>query len=428
MQEARDIELPPDLSGDSVRFAALPDRYSRVLRLARESNPRNALPDKLCHCGMVLFFTLATLSLAVWGAVFANATLVLTFWAVLSVFAALPILTTAYIRQSLGLASTLHKFHNPSLTLTPDRLILEMKRHMLFRGKRPPTVRREMPYSRITRLEYDRASKTLKVSSGGSSPAALEIAMLYENSDIIVREIEKRCGLFIHPAMRGDDYADLRDLPGLKRDRNILRPMSIGTLLFCLASLLTALVIRQYNHNNPYMPYPKTQEAFLVGRYGAGDSVTLDGCDFTLNGVVRSGSDARGVCYQFLVTLHNHNETPIRMRVDEAYKDSSGNIAFTGVTADGKTVSLETSGPPPGYAGVYLPCPDRVPAGKNVSITFFVWVPEGAERVEMTINSDYWPPADVFRDVTYTGTLIEVNGKTVKSNEVRFTVKRSEME
>ncbi|MDR0326070.1 MAG: hypothetical protein LBI19_08275 [Oscillospiraceae bacterium] len=425
--KARDIELL-NLTGDSICFVPSHSRYARILRLARENNPSNALPDKLCRVGWGLFILLAAADLLVWGLLFANSTLVLASWAILSVFVALPVLLTAYIRQAFGLASDLHKFHSPSLTLAPDRLILEMKRHMLFRGKHSPTVRREFLYSRISRLEYDRSAKTLRVSSAGASPASLEIVMLYDNSDIIIGEIEKRSNSFIHPAMRGDDYADLRDLPGLKRERALLRPMSVAVLAFCLASLLTVLSIRSHNQNNPYQPYPKTQEAFLVGRFGVGDTVTLDGCDITLNGVTRAGSDARGVCYQFLVTLNNKNDSPIRLRAGEPYKDSPGNILFTAATAEGKTIPLETTGPPPGYVSVNLPCPPRLPAGKNISVTFFVWVPDSAESVEMAFNSDYWPPTDILRDVTYTGSMVDAGGRPVKSNETRFVLNRSALD
>ncbi|MDR0294306.1 MAG: hypothetical protein LBH95_09185 [Oscillospiraceae bacterium] len=421
---ARDIELPLDLTGGGARFVPTSDRYARVLRLARERNPANVLPDKLCRVGMGLFMTLAAADLAVWGALFANATLLLASWAVISLLIILPVLLTAYIRQALGLASKLHKFHSPALILAPDRVILEMKRHMLFRGKHSPTVRREFLYDRVDRLEYDRSSKTLRLSSAGAQAPSLEVVMFYENSDAIIREIEERSGVFVHPAMRGDDYADLRDLPGLRRERSLLRPMSVGALVFCLASLLTVLAIRSHNQNNPYLPYPRTQEAFLVGRFGVGDTVTLDGCDITLNGVTRAGSDARGVCYQFLVTVRNGNASPIRMRSGEAYKDSPGNILFTAVTEGSKTVPLETSGPPPGYVGVNLPCPSRLPSGKNVGLTFFIWVPDGAERVEMTVNSDYWPPADILRDVTYTGGITEIGNRPVKNNEVCFSLSR----
>ena len=424
---AREIEIL-DLTGDSVRFEPTHSRFSRILRLARERNPKNTLPDKLCRAGLKLFLILAAADLLIWGAIFRNATLILTSWAVISIFIALPALLTAYIRQSFGFASKLHKYHTPVLLLAPDRVILEMKRNAIFRGKHSPTVRREFLYSRVARIEYDRSAKSLRLSSSGTPCVSMEIVMFYENSEIIIREIEKRSGVFIHPAMQGDDYADLRDLPGLKRERHLLRPMSIGVLVFCLASLLTALSIRSYNHKNPYMPYPKTQEMFLTGRFAAGDTVTLDGCDFTLNGVTRAGSDARGVCYQFLLTIHNTNASTIRLRAGERYKDSPGNLLFTAQTTDGRTIRLETSDPPPGYVGVNLPCPPRLTAGKMLSVTFFVWVPDNAERVELTINSDYWPPADFLRDVTYTGFDADVGGRTVKSNETRFSLSRAALD
>ncbi|MCL2002738.1 MAG: hypothetical protein FWG72_01890 [Oscillospiraceae bacterium] len=422
--QSRDIEIL-NLTGDSVRFEPSHDRVARILRLARDRNEANALPDKLCRLAFMLFALFAAAGLLVWGLVFRNATLVLAFWFALSVFAALPVLLTVYIRQAFGVASRLHKFHSPALTLAPDRVILEMKRNALFRGKHSPSIRREFLYSRMSRLEYDRSTKTLRVSSAGSPSATMDIVLFYDNPDAIVREIEKRGGVFIHPAMRGDDYADLRDLPGLKREFNLLRPMSAAVLAFCLASLMTVLAIRTHNQNNPYLPYPRTQEMFLIGRFGVGDTVTLDGCDVTLNDVTRVGSDARGVCYQFLLTLHNGNDSAVRLRVEDAYKDSPGNIQFSAVTAEGKTVPLQTAPPPPGHVGVNLLPPPRLPPHKNISVTFFLWVPDAAAAVELTLNSDYWPPADVLRDVTYSGHYVDIGGIVYKSNETRFVVGRN---
>jgi hypothetical protein len=425
--KARDIELF-NLTGDSMRFEPAHDRVARILRLARDRNPANALPDKLCRIGFAVFLLLAPISLLVWGAVFKNVTLILVFWLGLSLFAVLPVLLTVYIRQTFGFASKLHKFHSPALALTPDRIILEMKRQAIFRGKNSPSIRREFLYSRISRLEYDRASKTLIVSSAGSPSSAMEIVLFYENSDVIVREIESRSGAFVHPAMRGDDYADLRDLPGVKRDRNLLRPMSVAVLAFCLASLMTALAIRAHNQNNPYLPFPRTQEMFLVGRFGIGDTVTLDGCDITLMGAARAGSDARGTCYQILLQLHNGNDSAIRMRGGEAYRDSPGNILFYAIKEDGRSVLLQTAPPPPGFIGVNLPPPPRLQSRRNVNATFFVWLEDDVKEVEIRINSDYWPPADILRDVTYTGGFVDIGGISFKSNEVRFTVPRSALE
>jgi hypothetical protein len=422
--QARDIEIL-NLTGDSVRFEPAHGRVSRILRLARDRNPANSLPDKLCHVGFILFSMTAAAALLLWGLIFRNATMVLSFWFFLSVCAALPVLLTVFIRQAFGLASRLHKFHSPVLILAPDRVVLEMKRNALFRGKHSPSIRREFLYSRIARMEYDRSSKTLRLLSAGVPAAPLDLVMFYDNSDEIVREIMKRSGAVVHPAMRGDDYADLRDLSGLKRERNLLRPMSVAVLAFCAVSLFTVLAIRTYNHNNPYLPYPRTQEMFLIGSFGVGDTVTLDGVDATLHGVTRVGSDARGVCYQFLLTFHNNNDSAIRLRVGEPYKDSPGSILFSAVTADGRVIPLGTAPPPPGYVGVELPAPSRLPSRRNVSVTFFVWVPDDAESVRMTVNSDYWPPADILRDVTYTGTYIDVGGEFIKSNETRFVVGRS---
>ena len=158
--KARDIELF-NLTGDSMRFEPTHERMTRMLRLARDNNPANALPDKLCHIGFVCFLFIAAAGLLIWGLVFKNATLVLAFWLGLCLIVALPILLTVYIRQMFGFASKLHKHHSPALALAPDRIILEMKRQTLFRGKHSPSARREFLYSRISRLEYDRASKTL---------------------------------------------------------------------------------------------------------------------------------------------------------------------------------------------------------------------------------------------------------------------------
>ncbi len=416
-QIAREMELPPLARGE-ISYTAAPDRVNRLLRLARERNPANTLPDKACRAGMFLFFALSVLSLLVWGAVFRNATFVLCTWFFLSVFLALPVLAILFVREMRGSASKLHKFSSATLTLGADRVILETRRQMAFRGKHSTTVRREFLYSRIAGLEYDRATKTLRLLSAyAPGDATLEIPLFYDQAEAIVREIEARSGVFIRPAMRGDDYADLRDLPGLCRERLPLRPMSICTLLFFLASLLTALGIRGYNAKHPYMPYPATDTAFLAGDFGIGDTITLDGCDISPKSIDRAASDARGVCYQVLVNFENQNSSAIRLRSGELFKDSPTNVAFT---AGEK--ALEVSGAPPGYVGVDMPLPSRLAAGKSAAVNFFVWVPDGVAEIEMSINSDYWPPPDVLRDVTYTGGTVTIGERTLKSNEVRFMI------
>lgn len=419
-QIVKEAELPVLAQGE-VRFVSAPDRVSRILRLARERNPANTLPDKLCRTGTGLFCALAAISLSVWGVVFRNATFVLRTWFLLSFFLALPVLAVLYIRQERGSASKLHKFHSHALTLGADRVILEMRRQMSFRGKHSPTVRREFLYNRIVGLEYDRTAKTLRlISAYTPGEATLEITMFYDQAEQIVREIERRSGVFVRPAMRGDDYADLRDLPGLKRERGLLRPLSICTLLFFLASLITSLGIRGYNAKHPYNPYPATGISFLTGHFGIGDTVTLDGCDFTLNSISRAGSDTRGVCYQILTSVHNRNTSDIRLRSGIPFKDSPTNVAFTGIS--GERVPLDVSRTPPGYVGVDMPLPSRLQAGKSAAVNFFVWVPDGVTKIEMSVNSDYWPPADILRDVVYTGGIVTIGEQTMKSNEVRFTV------
>jgi hypothetical protein len=426
--KAHDIEIC-ELSGGSLRFESARGRVSRILRLARDNNPANAVPDRLCRGGAVLFAVLSAINLLVWGAAFRNVTLLLTVWSAISVVIALPALTAVYFRQALGMASKLHKFSNISLTLSPDRVIIEMRRNRLFRGKHPPTVRKEFLYSRISRLEYDRSAKTLRlISAAGTAGASLDVVMFYDDSEFIISEIEKRSGVFIHPAMRGDDYADLSGLPGLRHERPLLRPMCMAVLGFCLITLLTAVSIRAYNQKNPYMPYPPTDEAYLTGTFGIGDTVTLDGCDITLAGVSRAGGDSRGSCYQFIVNLHNRNSSAIRLRSGEFYKDSPGNIIFTAQDGEGSVMPLETSGPPLGHVGVNLPLPRSIAGGRGGSVTFFVWVPDGAKSVTMTANSDYWPPADILRDVTYSGFYTDIGGLPVKANETRFTVNVAELE
>jgi hypothetical protein len=96
--------------------------------------------------------------------------------------------------------------------------------------------------------------------------------------------------------------------------------------------------------------------------------------------------------------------------------------------SDGRVIPLEKAPPPPGYVGVTLPSPARLPSHRNVSVTFFVWIPDDTESVRMSINSDYWPPADILRDVTYTGSYIDIGGRTYKSNETRFVIPRSALE
>ncbi|MDR1692917.1 MAG: hypothetical protein LBR72_06115 [Oscillospiraceae bacterium] len=424
-QTARDVELPlPSYGG--VRYVPAPERVSKLLRLARERNPANALPDKLCRIGTALFCVLAALSLLFWGGLFRNATMVLRTGGILLIFPALPSVTALIIRQALGLASPLHKFHSPVLTLGADRLILERRRHMLFRGKHSPTVRREFLYSRIAGLEYDRAAKTLRLLSAYTpGETAFEITMFYDQPEHIIREIETRTQQFVRPAMRGDDYADLRDLPGLKREAHTPRIAGFCVLLLTLASLVTALGIRGYAAKHPYRPYPATEVFYLTGDFGVGDTVTLDGCDITLNSVAKAGSDERGVCYQIVVEFKNNNGSDIRLRAGET--EGINNVAFSGLTLNGASVAIDSTRIPPGYVGVDMPLPSRLQAGRTAAVNFFVWAPPGVTGFEMRVSSDCWPPADILRDVVYTGETVTVAGQTLKSNEVRFTMDLSAM-
>lgn len=447
-----DIERAVSKSGDVsgvLVFDADPARYARILRLMREQNPKNHLPDTLCKTGATLFIILSAVSLAVWGAVFFNSTWLLRSWLINSLAIGLPALLLSYFRNTTGLSSWLHRYTVPSVSLGDESLTMELRLNIRWRASADKIYKYVIPYKQIRRIEYDRGVKLLRIYGtpdnntsvfcrdsllpeasrprDGSTGARekgfyIEVPLIFGKSGDFVRELESRCG--VYAALRGDDYAELRDLPGLRPDHQLVRPMSVILLLSTLCVMLAVLALRGYYSKYPYTPYEKTDPAILAAEHGLKSLVTLDGLDITVESVTRVGRENES-CYQVLLRLENHNENAVRLRVGKRFRDSETNLAFFTVNESGVTGRLELTEPPPGYPGVYLPPPDKLEPGKNTDVTLYLVVPDGTQNIMMTVNSDYWPPEDMFRDVYYKGGYVMLDGEAVKDNEVKFVLDKS---
>ena len=285
---------------DTLVFKIDAGRQARLLRLAREQREENRRPDSFCRYGFAVYIILGALALLTFGAVFQNRTLLLSVWAVVSAFLGLPVLIVSYARQSAGMASWHHRFSGAELTLGEETLELCMRTPSKHK---PERYRWVLSYGAIRRMDYDRASKTLRIYGAFDTeesilprikglPAGMtqqppevtqtentqyiDILLFYDKSGAFVKEIEARTGIFVHTAMRADDYAELRDLPGLKRDRTFTRPMAAAILAYTVGFLVFSLWIQNYYAQNPYKPYPATDPADLTALHAPDVPVTLE--------------------------------------------------------------------------------------------------------------------------------------------------------
>lgn len=455
---AQELREPAEDRRDAVSFEdagqilhAEPLRYSRLLRLARGQNPKNSLPDKLCGAGLVLYVGASVFSLLFWGVLFMNRTAVMSGWMVLSLAVGLPVFLAEYIRMETGAASWQHRFRNPTLSILPDRLVFELTRQVF--GKRVTgRYRWTMPYRDVRRMEYDRSAKTLRIygkfdpsecrlpgtrkipdgmrrqdseTASAERNQFIELPMVFPHPERLLPELQNRTGCYIHPAVRGDDLIDLRDLPGQEKERARVRPIGTAIILATLLTFVLILWIRGYYQNHPFEPFPKTEPQYLQRAFEPGETVVLDGCEITLQEITRVGKSNTGeVCYSLLLTFLNHNEPHIIIRTGEPYRDSESNIALSSRNGGGETIPVPATGPPRGFAGVPQEMPPRLEAEKSTNVNLFFYMPQDTAEIVLSINSDYWAPRDVFRDVHYTGGETEVQGQTVKDNEIRFRLPR----
>jgi len=439
---SKDNSFPP--SREPIIRRADPWRQARILWLARSLDKKNILPDRLCRCGLLLFAASGLLSVLFWGMIFANKTQTLRFGLGAVLLFGVPVLAATYIRQAYGLASWIHRFKDPVLTLAGDRIVLELTRRQARKKRAEERFCWTMLYSGIKRIDYDRTSKILRVY-GAFDPAgsrtgsmaflpegmkrrnvesanrnqALEIPLYFSGAESILPDLQERSGVYIRPAVRGDDLADLRDLPGLKREKELAKPVGLLAAAVTLAVLASALFIDIYHRNSPYMPYPQTEDKYLSKAFGLGDDVVLDGCEITLSkSILRIRQNGNEVCFRIILELLNTNSSAIHIKAG-----NGGNLALTAVLSSGETEKLEiTDQPPRGYLPqTDQPLPQRLEPEKLTNAALFFWMPDNADEIILEIDSDNWPADNPFRDIKYTG---GVNARGQKTNQVKFSIKK----
>lgn len=290
-----------------------------------------------------------------------------------------------------------------------------------------------MPYADITRMDYERGTKCLRVfgrfreencvrppEKGLHLPKGmtllaserktdkdiyLDIPLYYDESVELLKELEERTGVFIQPAMRGDDYADLRDLPGLKPRQPVLRAFALFLALLGLGTLLITADLRRGGQQE-WQPYPPTAAEMLTGSFSVGDSILLDGCRITLE-KAEPGSNG-GLSMSLL--FENLNES---MSVLLHLGKQQSNIAARAQTLLGEA------------ACNYIP-PDnplvQLAPGGAYHYDVIYQIPANTQSVTLEINSDRWASNTHFWEPEYLGRTILIGGVEYLHNRVHFNI------
>ncbi|MCL2030009.1 MAG: hypothetical protein FWG93_00540 [Oscillospiraceae bacterium] len=293
-----------------------------------------------------------------------------------------------------------------------------------------------VPYDAVTRMDYDRGAKTLRVhgrhrEEGCRKPPPkawpraprgmvgfpdperrqdkdffVDIPLYYTDSVTLLQELEQRTGVFIFPAMRGDDYADLRDLPGLAPRRSIHRPLALYLAALCLGTLWVARDARQ-TAQTPWQPYPPTSEEALARTHRLGGSVILDGCRVTLE---RADPGRDGGINVTLLFENLNEDMPVLLHLGKR----EPNLTATALTPLGET---ECNYIPPDNPLVLL-----APGGAYHHDVLYA-LPKDTSAVILEINSDRWASSTHFWEPEYLGRPVVVNGMETLHNRVRFQIK-----
>jgi hypothetical protein len=292
-----------------------------------------------------------------------------------------------------------------------------------------------MPYANVTRIDYDRSTKILRVrgrfrEDGCRKPAPaawphapagmielsnperrqdkeffLELPLYYDDSVMLLQELEQRTGVFIFPAMRGDDYADLRDLPGLPPKRPVWRLLALFLAALCLGTLLIARDAREAALT-PWQPYPPATAEALTRVHGLYDSVVLDGCRITLE---RASPGRDGGLNVTLLFENLNEELPVLLHLGKR----EPNLIATAQTPQGER---ECNYIPPDNPLVQL-----APGGAYHYDVLYA-LPSEAGVVTLEINSDRWTAGARFWEPEYLGRVIVINGMETLHNRVRFQI------
>ena len=419
-------------------FLPQPERRLKILMLQQQRHERFA-------------FWSAFLSYSAWSALVSGlfGLLVCGFW-----LRALPLFWVALsISLLLGLAAAGASFYlsGPG-ALTPwlhfSGEVLEMEDEALvYRLSALPllpfkTARTQyvwvLPYANLLRMEYDRSAKLLRLfgrfdesrcvkppepfsrlprgmrfyAHPERRPAQdfyIDLPLYYGQSQELLQNLEEKAGCFIHPALRGDDYADLQELPGARKPFPMTRVMSLFLALLLTAGSTTALWLQRYLEDNPWQPYPPTALETLVKTHQPGDTVILDGCRVTMERAV-PGKDG-GVRVSMVWENQNKAESLLLHLGLQ-----NGNIAAYALRPgeDGKMQETLCAYIPPREQQVLI-----TPGGVR-SVELLFQTPEDTTALRVVLNSDRWASHNRFWEPEYLGRPITVNGEDYWHNQVVF--------
>lgn len=421
------------------RILADPRRRAALLRLIQAENPANEAWEKALGYGKWLFFVAAPVGLVLFGAVWPSRRLLTGFAVCLSLAGLALVLLPALIRRLFGVCSVWHKFRDEELTLGADWMAFSM------RGAAPGLRGEEyvwrVGYADIKRLEYDRKLKTLRVvgrfDEAGSHKADvfglpkgmlptprperlpegavhMEFPLYFPRADELVEELERRSGVYVHPARRADDMADLRDLPGLRPEKDVVKPMLGGLAAFAAAFLVVLAWQGGWLEKNPYAPYPAMDAAMLGRTFGPGEAAVLDGVRITLSGAQADGEGRLRVGLK----MENASGAAILLRTPA---DPQSNVRAAALTRSGQS-ALAVEGPE--AARVLIE-----PGGLyELELLIACGEAEAMQAVLIRIDSDRWPPEKPFWREEYLGGTVETKAGRLKSNELVFRVEAEVLE
>ncbi|MDR1736406.1 MAG: hypothetical protein LBR85_06020 [Oscillospiraceae bacterium] len=421
---------------DSAAFEFKPNasRRSRILRLRAHSHPEYPIWRGVFLYGGWISVAVGLFAMPLFGIWWRIETAV---WAAFAVSFVLGVIVLC----ALGFTALTGRFTCWTLVsredLTLDETVL---RYSLTPNSRRPWKREPikpfiwvMPYQNVTRLDYDRSMKCLRVFGRFDEEASrkpdekslrlprgmtaiskpesrpdkdfyLEVPLYYDDSTELLRLLERRAGVFIHPAIRGDDYADLRDLPGLKPNAPVMRALSLFLVVLCVIALALAADLRG-SRRNPWQPYPLTEEDVLTGSFDVGESFLLDGCRVTLE----SAEPGRDGGLEISLLFSNENDAAILLHLGK----QQGNVIASAKTTQG---DMPCNYIPPDNPRVQI-----APGGVYHYDTLYS-LPSGAQSFTIEINSDRWAENPRFWESDYLGREVVIDGEVYLHNRARFVL------
>ncbi|MDR0248782.1 MAG: hypothetical protein LBI44_03875 [Oscillospiraceae bacterium] len=407
-------------------------RRAKILQAARMRHPGFALWRRLRVYGCSAAFASAAVSYLLFGRLLRAEPLVMAgFWLLLLSVCFVALLYGAvYFR---GHFTCWDKASKEVLLLREDELIYSLDAAGRLPRKRE-SYHWTMPYEKVARADYDRAFKRLRVygrfdeecsrkpppgktglpqgmtrlpPSGKRKDGEvyLDIPLYYEGSPELLARVEELCGVYIRPAVRGDDAADLRDLPGLRAARPVLRPLAAFTLAAAVALLTLAGQLRREAEENPWQPYPLTSEQTLVTTHKVGETALLDGCFVTLESA-EPGKDG-GMLLSFFWENGKDNP-PLLLHLDK----NTPNFLVYAVMPDGSAELCSYIVPSERLVKI-------MPGGQFPCEMLFSLPPE-AIMMRVEFNSDRWASDGKFWTGDYLGRETLINGKAYLHNRVLF--------